>query len=144
MAFMSCVRTLWGRVGFCSVGSCRLLLSLFDRILGAFFSVVCVGFLSRVFLLWVWGFSCGVVGVEVVSASFQMGSCAGGAHSLRSLVTMLLNICFRSWMVSSLRRGSSVCDGGCIGLVWVVTAVVGMDTPRVVNALQEGHCLACR
>ena len=50
MAFMSCVRTLWGRVGFCSVGSCRLLLSLFDRILGAFFSVVGVGFLSRVFL----------------------------------------------------------------------------------------------
>ena len=74
-----------GKVGFSSVGSCRLFLSLFDRILAAFFSAVGVGFLARVFLRSVWGFSCGVVGVEV-SASFQMGSCVGGDFRISSKV----------------------------------------------------------
>ena len=66
-------------------------------------------------------------------SSFSVGT----AHSLKSSVTIFLNICCLSWLASFLRCWSA-------GFVWVFSAVIGRVTPTVVNALQHGHCLAWR
>ena len=101
-------------------------------------SVVGVCFLGRVVRLRLdGGFASGVAGLETIV--FQL-IFFGGVHSLRSSVTILSNIfCLRFFAVSWRRRGR-----GCASLLWRGSVIVGMETPRVVNALQEGHCLAWR
>ena len=64
----------------------------------------------------------------------------GGVHSLRSSVTIFLNIFFLRSVAASLRRRGR----GCICPLWGGAVIVGIDTPSVVDALQEGHCRAWR
>ena len=72
MTFTSCMRTLLGSVGFCSVIASRASRSRFVLLSGAEALVVGVCFVDRVVRPWVGGgFSIGVVGMEVVV--FQSG-----------------------------------------------------------------------
>lgn len=98
MTFTSCMRTLLGSVGFCSVIASRASRSRFVLLSGAGALVVGVCFVDRVVRPWVGGgFSIGVVGMGVVV--FQSGF-GGGVHSFRSSVTILLNIfCLMSLVI---------------------------------------------
>ena len=134
---------LLGSAGFCSVVSCKVLWFRFAPLSGGGSFVVWVGFLGLIVRLWVRGFFwvdvwCGVSGTDVVV--FQSGSCLGVLHSLRSSVMILLYIFCRSCLASAMSRWSSdrVRDGSG------VPGAVGRVTPKVVKALQQGHCLACR
>ena len=94
----SCMMTLLGSVGFWSVVASSASWSRFVLLSGAEVLVVGVCFVDRVVRPWVGGdFSIGVVGMEVVV--FQSGFW-GGVHSLRSSVTILLNIfCLMSLVI---------------------------------------------
>jgi len=101
-------------------------------------SVTVLGVLDLVLRSWLGVFSwLGVCGADCSCAGVvQSGVSVGGAQSLRSSVTIFLNICCLSWLTSFLNWS--------VGSVCVVSDVIGRVTPTVVNALQHGHCLAWR